>query len=77
MPFEIKTLEHVGIDARQVIVSCRHGETVRVFPASRVRFLARATDLVKLTAREHVEAFGCTCAKQLEDTGLFRSRGVR
>ncbi len=64
MPFEIKPLDHVGLDALQVVVSCRHGETVRVFTPNRATFPKRDIDLLRETAREHAETFGCTCAQR-------------
>ncbi len=76
MPYQVTTLEHVGVAAQQVVVSCRHGEMVRVFPPTRRGTVVREIDLVRATAHEHAEMFGCQCAERMIPQERRSKRGA-
>jgi len=70
--YEIHDLEHLGLPGRQVTITCRHGETTRVFVQQRDMSLVRDRVLVRETADEHEASYGCGCAKAIK-----RQHGAR
>ena len=71
---EIGHLDHLGVSARQAIVTCRHGETVRVFVPQRHTRVREGSDLVYETAQEHEETYRCGCAQRMVQRSRQRRR---
>ena len=77
MPYEIRMLEHVGLNARQVIVTCRHGETVRIFAPVRGQWRRGNRNLIVETYQEHGTTYQSGCAERELQRAEERNRNRR
>ncbi len=73
--YEAHDLDHLGVAARQLTVTCQHGETTRVVVRTRAQRFPADYELLRATTEEHEATFGCGCAQRFARSGPVRRRG--